>query len=329
MPGRTSIRNVGWYLLWHAAVGVLWASLAHAQLLGEGYYDVTLEMAMGLETNATLLRPFNRTRVSGSAGSRSVQEFVRAHFACLKQPWKAETQQFAEAGHEFTNMVFTLGGGHRQLVLAAHYDSLVQPEGFIGAIDSAASCAMLLYVSQVLDAVRLDFGGHDEKRFTGVKLVFFDGEEAFVQWGPKDSLYGSRHLAEKWQEDGTLADVHLLVLLDLLGGPGGDLIPNYYAETRDYYEDLWLIEARYNDKYSASTNYLNPSKRPWVFIEDDHLPFLQRGVPVLHLIPSRFPTNWHTLDDDFAHLDQEAVNKWTVMITEFTLLQLGCFWDWA
>ena len=29
-------------------------------------------------------------------------------------------------------------------------------------------------------------------------MVFFDGEEAFVKWTQTDSLYGARHLAEKW-----------------------------------------------------------------------------------------------------------------------------------
>ncbi|AAS52870.2 AER189Wp [Eremothecium gossypii ATCC 10895] len=326
----TSIWCLVWYLAWQAAVGVLWAGRTRAHLLGQGHYGGTLELAMGLEraTNASLLRPFNRTRVSGSAGSHSVQEFVRSYFAGLKQPWQAETQQFSEAGHKFANMVFTLGGGERQLVLAAHYDSLARPEGFIGAIDSAASCAMLLYVAQVLEALRIDFPLDGEERFTGLKLVFFDGEEAFEQWSPEDSLYGSRHMAEKWERDGTLQDVQLLVLLDLLGGPGEDLVPSYFKETHHYYEDLWVIEAKYNSEYSVSTSYLDPSAKARVYIDDDHMPFLRRGVPVLHLIPSRFPPNWHTLEDDFAHLDAEAVKKWTVMLVEFTLLQLGCYWDW-
>lgn len=30
-------------------------------------------------------------------------------------------------------------------------------------------------------------------------MVFFDGEEAFVEWTKTDSLYGSRHLAEKME----------------------------------------------------------------------------------------------------------------------------------
>lgn len=30
-------------------------------------------------------------------------------------------------------------------------------------------------------------------------MIFFDGEEAFVQWSELDSLYGSRHLALKME----------------------------------------------------------------------------------------------------------------------------------
>lgn len=30
-----------------------------------------------------------------------------------------------------------------------------------------------------------------------LQLVFFDGEESFEEWTPTDSLYGSRHLAER------------------------------------------------------------------------------------------------------------------------------------
>jgi glutaminyl-peptide cyclotransferase len=49
-----------------------------------------------------------------------------------------------------------------------------------------------------------------------VELVFFDGEEAFVQWTPTDSLYGSRHLAASWGRP-SLDRIELFVLLDLIG----------------------------------------------------------------------------------------------------------------
>jgi len=32
-----------------------------------------------------------------------------------------------------------------------------------------------------------------------VQLVFLDGEEAFVEWTDRDSIYGARNLAAKWE----------------------------------------------------------------------------------------------------------------------------------
>ena len=50
-----------------------------------------------------------------------------------------------------------------------------------------------------------------------LQLVLFDGEEAFVQWSATDSLYGSRHLSEKWKNE--IDKIDLFILLDLIGAP--------------------------------------------------------------------------------------------------------------
>ncbi len=53
------------------------------------------------------------------------------------------------------------------------------------------------------------------------------------------------------------------------------------------------------------------------FMEDDHIPFMARGVPVLHIIPSRFPDVWHTMQDDGEHLDRLTVADWAKIVTAF------------
>ena len=40
-----------------------------------------------------------------------------------------------------------------------------------------------------------------------LQFVFFDGEEAFKEWGPTDSIYGARHLANKWDKSGHLEKI--------------------------------------------------------------------------------------------------------------------------
>jgi glutaminyl-peptide cyclotransferase len=52
-------------------------------------------------------------------------------------------------------------------------------------------------------------------------------------------------------------------------------------------------------------------------IEDDHLPFQARGVEILHVIPARFPSVWHTMADDGEHLDIPTVKDWAKLVTAF------------
>jgi len=52
-------------------------------------------------------------------------------------------------------------------------------------------------------------------------------------------------------------------------------------------------------------------------VQDDHIPFMARGVEVLHIIPTPFPSVWHTMNDDGEHLDMPTVQDWAKMVTAF------------
>lgn len=52
-------------------------------------------------------------------------------------------------------------------------------------------------------------------------------------------------------------------------------------------------------------------------VQDDHIPFMARGVEVLHIIPTPFPSVWHTMADDAEHLDGPAVEDWAKIVTAF------------
>lgn len=147
---------------------------------------------------------------------------------------------------------------------------------------------------------------------TTLQLVFFDGEEAFHQWTRADSVYGSRHLAATWEDTllpphhplarrrmaptpNMLDTIDVLVLLDLLGAPG-PRIQSYYRETD------WLFEEmRSADTRLRAAGLVEGKEAGWFvdfrgyagMIDDDHRPFLEKGVPVLHVIPNPFPHVWH------------------------------------
>lgn len=61
-----------------------------------------------------------------------------------------------------------------------------------------------------------------------------------------------------------------------------------------------------------------PDQFNWFMVQDDHIPFMARGVEVLHVIPTPFPGVWHTMDDDGDHLDMQTVKDWAYLVTAFT-----------
>jgi len=105
--------------------------------------------------------------------------------------------------------------------------------------------------------------------------------------------------------------IQVLILLDLLGSPNPS-IPPYFSPTNWLHDSLISIEKRLkqegllypprwiNSKGKEDTG-MGRAKGDSFFrtgswhggIEDDHLPFVAAGVPVLHLIPTPFPEVWH------------------------------------
>lgn len=128
--------------------------------------------------------------------------------------------------------------------------------------------------------------------------------QAFVKWSASDSLYGARNLAERWsrnvqlapapggarQAQTKLASMRLLVLLDLLGHRGAK-VTWHFDNTRPLFSRLRAVEKLLRGKGllvgNAGEDYLSETPvrgRGRGGISDDHIPFLQRNVPVLHLI---------------------------------------------
>lgn len=118
-----------------------------------------------------------------------------------------------------------------------------------------------------------------------LKLIFFDGEEAFRQWGPTDSIYGARHLAERWDNSLSMTEdnehvselnrIDLLVLLDLLGTPDPKFY-SYFSDTEKWYVRLAQAEERlaemgqlrqYSRGHPQQTYFAQRSLR--AHIEDD------------------------------------------------------------
>ncbi|KOS21649.1 Glutaminyl-peptide cyclotransferase [Escovopsis weberi] len=305
-----------------------------------------------------LLAPILIPRVPGTPGIAAAQQhfvsFFRDELPAWDVRWQNSTARTPATGDRdvpFANLIFrrdppgAAEGDVARLTLVAHYDSKREPEGFVGATDSAAPCAMLMHVARSLEeALRAKWaaageggGGHDddlEEGAVGVQILLLDGEEAFVRWTDEDSLYGARSLAEHWESEfhesmsafrTPLDSISLFVLLDLLGAPD-PTISSFFLPTHWAYRSIAALEAR-----MRALGLLEAQPRAPVFpdvdkpagrfgrgfVEDDHIPFMRRGVDVLHLIPTPFPPVWHRMDDDGEHLDLAVVRDWARIVTAF------------
>ena len=186
------------------------------------------------------------------------------------------------------------GNKNGAIILASHYETNypLRNINFVGANDGAATTGLLLSIA---DQLRTQTTGGKKLEGYSVWLVFFDGEEAIKSWSQSDSTYGSRHLAAKWGRDGTLSRIKAFILTDMIG----DRDLNIQRETRSA---AWLVDlVSQAAKKFGDQRYFFQTEEP---VEDDHLPFVQRGVPSIDLIDLDYGPN-----NSYHHTAQDTIDK--------------------
>ncbi len=179
------------------------------------------------------------------------------------------------------------------IVVAGHYDTVYHLKNFVGANDGGSSTALLLALADQFRGKPLD--GYS------VWLVWTDGEEAFVKWTDTDSVYGTRHLAQKWQQDGTAKKIKAFILVDMIGDADLDV----QEETNS---TPWLSAL----VYQAATNlgYQSHFYQYKTGIDDDHMPILKIGVPAVDIIDLDYGYHnvfWHTPQDTVDKLSPQSL----------------------
>lgn len=184
------------------------------------------------------------------------------------------------------------GASGRAVVISGHYETKRLPGiHFVGANDGGASAGFLLEMARVLAGRRLK---------DDVYLVWFDGEESFGLWSETDGIYGSRHLAARWIADGTLRRIKALINVDMIGDRDLGILQELNS-TSWLRRLVWQTAA----ELGLGRHFLNVGGS----VEDDHMPFLKRGVPAVNLIDFDFgPGNsfWHTEQDTLDKLSAES-----------------------
>lgn len=231
-------------------------------------------------------------RPAGSPAIERSRVYIKAQLAAsgvavVEQAWDDETPT---GRVHMVNLIATIPGARKErLVIAGHYDTKRFREfPFVGANDGGTSAAFLIEMARVLKARR--------NAFT-IELLFLDGEEAVVSWQGNDHTYGSRRYVETARRDGSLASLKALVLVDMIGDRDLKL-------KRDANSTPWLVDlvwaAAEKEKMTA---YFRPDINQ---IEDDHLPFVQAGVPSVDIIDLEYPP-WHTVHDTLDNVSARSL----------------------
>ena len=226
----------------------------------------------------------------GSENHKKVENYITSHLKGDQVEDDAFTVDTVEGKFPVRNIIAKYPGTKDGIiVILGHYDTNypLRNIGFVGANDGGSSTAILLEYANHLRGKKRD--GYS------VWLVWTDGEEAVRQWSETDSLYGTRHLAEKWEKDGTLKKIKALLVMDMIG----DADLNIERETN---APAWLSDLVYQaaERGGVQSHFYARSAA----IEDDHLPFVKRGVPSIDVIDLDYGYN-----NVFHHTAQDTIDK--------------------
>ncbi len=230
-------------------------------------------------------------RPIGSANHKKVENYILAHLKGDDVEQDTFDIHPTEGAFPVRNIIAKFPGTRDGIiVIASHYDTNwpLRNTSYIGANDGASSSALLLEIADQLRGKKLE--GYS------IWLLWDDAEESMkLPWDDPESLYGVRHLADKWQADGTLKKIRAFLLEDMIGD--ADLNIEHDTNSTPWLEDMIL-------KAATQLGYQSHFFARSMGVTDDHMPFVEHGVPSADLIDFDYGYN-----DVFHHTTDDTVDK--------------------
>lgn len=236
-------------------------------------------------------------RTPGSDGHKAFREWAAAELTA--SGWDVSFQSGTYNQHEIVNIIASredAGEDAPWILLGAHYDTRLladadpdpanQSKPVPGANDGASGVAVLMELASSLPK-DLD---------KNIWLVLLDAEDQGKIEGWDHWCIGSTALAQSFEEQGKKPDA--VIIADMVG----DRDLNIYREgnsTGSLTDEIWKVAA--DEGYSDY--FINEEKYR---MQDDHVPFLQIGIPAVDLIDFDYPA-WHTIADDISNVSAESL----------------------
>lgn len=240
------------------------------------------------------------TRPSGSEGARKAYEHINRRLDSLGiVPTIYQfTEDLPDGKITFRNITGTFPGTTSNAILiVSHYDTYA-PAGpdFIGANDSGSSTGLLLELARIFS--RTKHTGPD------IVIAFLDGEECRRSYSGNDGLHGSRYLAGALARRGELSRFKAVIVLDMIGDSN-------LSVTIPRNSSIELVNLLFTAAHEENARqFFSLAKGD---IIDDHVPFLEGGVPVVDIIDLEYGTvagqnnYWHTGADTIDKLSAESL----------------------
>jgi glutaminyl-peptide cyclotransferase len=195
-----------------------------------------------------------------------------------------------------TNIVGVINpGAPRRVMLGAHWDTRIfadedpdparRTEPVPGANDGASGTAVLLELARVF---------HEDPPDVGIIFVLFDGEDQ-GRIGGMEFCLGSDHLARQ----GSLRYA-CGVVVDMIGDADLTVMHegNSVLDAPELTRRLWDTAAGLGEgAFIAGLGHT---------LNDDHRPFLERGLPTVLVIDFDYDV-WHTVHDTPEHCSPESL----------------------
>jgi hypothetical protein len=219
-------------------------------------------------------------RPAGSTQSRRLAARLRALMP---------NGRFQKVPGGLRNVVGTVPGKDpkRFVVVGAHYDSKDQP-GFLGANDGGSGTAAVVQLARRLKPRTIR---------RSVKFVLFDGEES--PRGVPDEQFLARGLRGSKVAAKAFKHADAMILLDFVGD-------KHLSLPREGTSNIKLWARLRTAAIRAGVGRYFPDA-PGIGIEDDHTPFLQRGVPSIDLIDWDFPC-FHKTCDNLSAVSEQSLD---------------------
>jgi len=229
------------------------------------------------------------SRPVGSPGHAKLEQLIHSKLKDDQVEDDTFTAQTPVGQFKINNIIAKFPGKKDGIiVVAGHYDTNYPlPKSYVGANDGGSSTALLLALA--------DYFRSRPPEGYSIWLVWTDGEEAFVNWSETDSLYGTKHLAQKWQQDGTARKIKAFLLVDMIGDADLDIL----KETNS---TPWLSALVY--KAASNLGYQSHFYPYEAAIDDDHLPMLKAGIPSVDIIDLDYGYN-----NAYHHTPEDTIDK--------------------